>query len=183
MTRVYSFAVIIFSLLFFTSCAQRQIYEGIYSSPEDGLIIWGKTPSEMTNSEKLTPSGRYVTGDQWESWCYQVIKAGYLPSETVCRPDGETNRKVTFKLREIKTSISSDPPGAEIYWGPSKDHLTKADRLTPWQEDRVKIGANYKGWYFQAKKEGYRDSEILFLANTTSDRDVHFTLVPVEAKE
>jgi hypothetical protein len=84
---------------------------------------------------------------------------------------------------EIKTSISSDPPGAQIYWGPSEDHLTKADMLTPWQEARVGIGANYKDWYFQAKKEGYRDSEIQFLPYATSDRDIHFVLVPLGANE
>jgi hypothetical protein len=147
------------------------------------MIFWGKTPTEMVNSEQLTPVGRYVVGDQWESWCYQVIKAGYLPSEIDCRPDGETTRKITFKLREIKTHISSDPPGAQIYWGPSKDLLTRADRLTPLQEDRVDIGASYRGWYFQARKEGYKDSEIRFLPYAISDRSVHFILIPVEEQE
>ena len=183
MRRVYLFMVIVFSLLSFTSCMQRQIHEAIYSSPEGGLILWGKTQSEMESSNILTPAGRYASGDQWESWCYQVIKAGYLPSEIVCRPDGETDRKVAFNLREIKTHISSDPPEAEIYWGPSEDQLTRADHLTPWEENRVNIGANYRGWYFQAKKEGYTDSEIRFLPYATSDRNIHFILVPVDAQE
>lgn len=99
MSRRYYFAVGMVLLLFLTGCMQRQIYEAVYSHPEGGTVMWGKTPDELTNSKRLTPTSRQVTGDQWESWCYQVLKDGYQPSEIVCRPDGETKRKVVFKLK------------------------------------------------------------------------------------
>jgi hypothetical protein len=83
-------------------------------------------------------------------------------------------------LQAIRTHITSDPPNAQIYWGRTRDALTQAGRSTPWTEDRVAIGANYKNWYVQVKKAGYRDSEVRFLPQAIRDRNVHFVLEPVE---
>lgn len=180
MNRQYYFPACLFLVLFVVGCAQHPIYEVIDSQPQGATILWGKTPSELTDSERQTLSSRYAIGDQWESWCYQAVMAGYLPSKIVCRPDGETERRIAFELQAIRTHITSDPPNAQIYWGRTRDALTQAGRSTPWTEDRVAIGANYKNWYVQVKKAGYRDSEVRFLPQAIRDRNVHFVLEPVE---
>ncbi len=150
------------------------------SSPHGGDIYWGKTESEMVKTNRQTISSRSMIGKQWESWCYQVVKAGYLPSEIICRPDGEEYRRITFKLTKINTYITSEPPNAEVYWGFSKYNLQKTNYITPWTEDSADTGANYKDWFFQVRKKGYNDSEIIFMPCTQKHREIHFILDPVE---
>jgi hypothetical protein len=65
-----------------------------------------------------------------------------------------------------------------IYWGPSKDQIERTEHKTPRtitiREHRG--GAGWKNWYYQVKKKGYHDSEVVFLPQQTSDRSVHFEL-------
>jgi hypothetical protein len=42
----------------------------------------------------------------------------------------------------------------------------------------VSEGASWKDWYFQVRKEGYHDSEIVFLPRQAGDRNVHYELKP-----
>ena len=168
------------ALIFINFGCAHQVHEVIMSSPQDADIYWGKAASELTRANRQTLNSRSATGHEWESWCYQAFKDGYLPSQIICRPDGDKYRVIEFRLQEIKTYISSVPPGAEIFWGPAEDNLTHAYQETPWTEDRVHIGANYQDWYFQVKKYGYQDSEIIFMPHTQKDREIQFELQKVK---
>ena len=166
----------------FSGCAKHFIYEVVSSSPQGAEIYWGKTKSEMAWTPFTTLNSRFMEGDQWESWCYQVRKPGYLASDIICRPEGDENRTLTFNLTKIKTLVTSDPPDAQIYWGESRDALLNAHQSTPWTEDGANANtkANFANWYFQVKKAGYKDSEIVFAPLTEKDRTIHFTLEPID---
>ena len=176
--KIYSLVILLLILLI--SGCTHHVQEVILSSPPGGDIYWGKSESEMVKTGRQTDSVRSMAGEEWESWCYQVIREGYLPSEIACRPAGEVYRTIQFNLTRINTFITSEPSNAEIYWGPSKDHLTKTGYLTPLTENRMHIDARYKDWYFQVKKEGFKDSEIIFLPRAKEDREIHFVLDPAE---
>ena len=82
-----------------------------------------------------------------------------------------------------KTVITSEPPGAVIYWGSGKDRLVRTDYRTPRAitiaEDRpFGYGAAWEDFSFQVTLEGYEDSEIIFLERQLQDRTVHFELIP-----
>lgn len=78
----------------------------------------------------------------------------------------------------IYTTITSDPPGADIYFGTSKDTLVLDTIKTPITIPFNGVGAYWKPAYYQVKKEGYEDSEIVFKDQETGNRVVHFKLIP-----
>jgi len=156
-----------------TGCAGT-LREIITCDPPNGHIYWGKTQSELEDTGYTTPNSRSIPGAVWESWCYQVKKDGYHDSDIICKAEGDDYRHIDFKLKPLKTIITSEPPEAIIYWGTSKDGLKETIYTTPRVESNVRRGASWKDYYFQVKKEGYLDSEIVFQPRSSSDRYVHF---------
>lgn len=178
-------------LLFFTvvplifGCT-GPLRETITSTPPGAHIYWGKSEVNLQRSGHVTPHSRSVRsvrtslGSGWESWCFQVRLEGYHDSEVICKPEEGDYRHVDFRLEPLRTTITSEPPGAIIYWGPSKVKLEETIHRTPRIEKYIHPGANWKSWYFQVKKEGYYDSEIVFKSQSFSDRHVHFILTPLD---
>lgn len=163
----------------FMGCAS-QMNEVVLSDPPGADIYWGKEAANIEKTEYRTPFSRSIgeqfTRSGWESWCYRLKLAGYHDSDIICRPEEDRYRLLDVRLRPLQTEITSDPPDAEIYWGPSADDLEKTIHRTPRVEKNPKNGVSWKAWYFQVKKEGYRDSKIIFQSQTLEDRKVHFVL-------
>ena len=172
--------LIVFLGLFFTGCA-GPVHEIITCNPPQADIYWGQTPSDLAKTGYKTPHSRTISDSSLENWCYQVKKDGYHDSDVECREE-EKYRHLEFRLDPIKTTITSEPPGAIIHWGPSRDKLTGTIHRTPRTVYNVKNGANWKDWYFQVRKEGYADPKIFFLPQQSGDRRVHFEL-KLRAKE
>lgn len=164
-------------------CASSLSQEAIYSDPPRAEIYWGKTESSLVKTELQTPNTRSISAPNWESWCYQVKKPGYHDSEIVCRGE-EGFRYLDFHLIPIKTEITSEPPGAVVYLGATEDGLERTDLRTPTtitvKDLPMGNGSDWVNWYFQVKKEGYRDSEIILLPHQRNDRSLHFELAPVK---
>jgi hypothetical protein len=164
-------------------CASSLSQEAIFSDPPQAEIYWGKTEGTLEKTGLKTPNTRSISASKWEGWCYQVRKEGYHDSEITCRGE-EGFRYLDFHLIPIKTTITSEPPGAVVYWGTTKDRLESTDFRTPKiiTVNDLPTGSDsqWKGWYFQVKKEGYEDSEIIFLPLQQRDRSVDFQLTPVK---
>ena len=79
----------------------------------------------------------------------------------------------------IKTTITSTPSNANIYSGATADSLKHSGEKTPLTIENTDIGAFFKPWFYQAKKEGYETSEVVFKEKTSGDRIVHFDLTPL----
>lgn len=164
---------------FLASGCAGTIQEIITCDPPHADIYWGKTTSNLEKTENKTPHSRSISAATWEGWCYQVKKEGYHDSEIICREE-EGYRYLNFQLVPLKTSITSEPNGAMVYWGASEEGLYKT---TYWTPETVTVkdvpsGASWKDWYYQVKKDGYHDSEIVFLPGNLEDRSVHFELEP-----
>jgi hypothetical protein len=172
------FCLIILTMLFGSGCAGT-LQETITCDPPQAEIYWGKTISDLGKTGYQTPYTRSATGSSWEAWCYRVRKDGYHDSEAICR-EKERYRYLDFRLIPIKTTITSEPSNAIIYWGPSEDQIQETPHRTPrtlTAKDHSG-GASWKDWYYQVKKEGYQDSEIVFVLRHTHDRHIHFDLKP-----
>jgi hypothetical protein len=179
--RIKTFVYVIFLAIFHISGCGGTIQEMITCDPPQADIYWGKTPEQLAETGDETPYSRSRSGRAWESWCYQVKKDGYFDSDIVCRQE-EPYRYLDFFLIPLKTTITSDPPGATIYWGPSSDQLGQTIHKTPRSVTAkdVSDGASWRDWYFQVRKDGYYDSEITFLPQKPVDRSVHYELKPFE---
>jgi hypothetical protein len=176
--KILSYAFILL-MPFLSGCADT-LQEIITCDPPQAHIYWGKTKSMMKQTGYKTPYSRSVSGSNWEPWCYQVKKHGYHDSEIICREE-EGYRYLDFRLAPLKTTITSEPQDAMIYWGPSKEELKETTYRTP-RSVTVKDhpgGAGWKDWYFQVKKDGYHDSEIIFLPLQAEDRTIHIQLKPL----
>lgn len=169
---------LLLTLIFLSGCS-GSIHEIITSEPPGANIYWGKTSSSLKQTAFKTPNSRKISSSTWESWCYQITMEGYHDSEIICRKE-EADRYISLRLVPIETMINSDPPGAVIYWGPSADKLRRTPYFTPYNANRAWEGANWKDWYFQVKRRDYQDSEILFLPQSKTDRQVNFKLKPTE---
>jgi hypothetical protein len=79
-----------------------------------------------------------------------------------------------------KEHITSDPPGADIYWGYSQSDFVDTDYVTPFE--RSLYGKAWEARCYQVQKQGYYDSEVLCRSSETGDRLIHFDLKvkPVE---
>jgi hypothetical protein len=153
------------------------MYEVITSDPHSADIYWGKTKSDLEKALYQTPNSRSVSKSSWASGCYQIKKDGYRDSDVICRQK-EGYRHIDFRLIPLETIITSEPPDATIFWGPSKDQLKETIHVTPRTEKNVSLGVNWKDWYFQVKMKGYVDSEIFFKSQASGNRRVHFELKP-----
>lgn len=81
--------------------------------------------------------------------------------------------------RTISTVLTSNPSNAEIYWGEVESDLMKTNNTTPYIEHNKHSNPVWKAWYYQVKKEGYKDSEIIFQSETKEDRLLHIELEPL----
>jgi len=79
-----------------------------------------------------------------------------------------------------KERITSDPPGADIYWGYSQSNFVDTEYVTPFE--RSIYGRAWEALCYQVQKEGYYDSEVICRSSETGDRIIHFSLIakPVE---
>ena len=79
-----------------------------------------------------------------------------------------------------KERITSDPPGADIYWGYPQSNFVDTDYVTPFE--RSIYGKDWEARCYQVQKKGYYDSEVLCRSRETGDRLIHFDLKakPVE---
>jgi hypothetical protein len=183
MRSLFSALLLILLLALISRCASSVSHEIILCDPPQADIYWGKTESSLEKTGLKTPNSRSVSASKLESWCYQAKKEGYHDSEITCRAE-EGFRYLDFHLIPIKTVITSEPPGAIIYWGTTKDRLERTDLRTPRVISIENLptgsGADWKDRYFQVKKEGYQDSEIIFLAPQQNDRNIHFKLDPAK---
>jgi len=174
---------LILLLAFITGCASSLSQEAIFSDPPQAEIYWGKTESNLEKAGLRTPNTRSISASAWEGWCYQVKRSGYHDSEITCRGE-EGFRYLEFNLVPIKIAITSDPPGAIVYWGLTKDQLERTDFRTPRtitvKDIPIGTGAEWRDWYFQLKKDGYQDSEIVFVPYQQDDRNIHFGLAPLK---
>ena len=163
-------------------CASSVSQEVILCDPPQAEIYWGKTESSLEKTRLKTPNSRSISAPKWESWCYQVKKEGYRDSEITCRGE-EGFRYLEFRLLPLKTAITSEPPEAIIYCGPTKDRLERTNYRTPRiitvKDLPTGYGSAWEDWYLQVKKEGYQDSEIIFLPRQQTDHSIHFELTPV----
>jgi len=176
MTERLSYLIVL-TLLLGSGCAGT-LQEAISCDPPQAEIYWGKAISELAKTGYKTPFRRSKSGSSWEAWCYQVKKDGYHDSEVACR-EKERYRYLDFRLVPLKTTITSEPPNAIIYWGPSEDQMRKTTHRTSrtlTAKDHSG-GASWNDWYYQVKKEGYLDSEIVFLPRQSIDRSIHFELI------
>jgi hypothetical protein len=170
---------IILLMPFISGCAGT-LQEIITCDPPQAHIYWGKTKSTLEKTGHKTPYSRSVSGSNWEPWCYQAKKDGYHESEIICREE-EGYRYLDFRLAPFKTTITSEPPDATIYWGPSEEQIGKTTYRTP-RTVTVKDhpdGASWKDWYYQVKKDGFHDSEIVFMPLQAEDRKIHIELEPL----
>lgn len=174
MKPVVLLSIIPFCIVMAPACA-GPIYEVVTSEPYGAQISWGKGPSQLEDTGLRTPHSRKLSASTWESWCYRLNKEGYHDTGVICRPE-ESYRHVSFRLEPLRTKITSEPAGAKIYWGPSPGEMVETIHRTPLEEDSTVIGASWKAWYFQVRKEGYHNSEVVFLPRSNKDRHVHFPL-------
>ncbi len=159
------------------SCATT-VFETINSHPSNAEIYWGKTASTLAKSNIKTPFKRSISEAKIEPWCFQIRKAGYHHSEVYCR-EKELSWFINVNLSPIKTTITSQPPGATIYWGAIEERIYKTAYHTPHIESFSELGANWEKWFFQVKKDGFSDSEIVKKLKEENDRHVHFVLKPL----
>jgi dipeptidyl aminopeptidase/acylaminoacyl peptidase len=88
----------------------------------------------------------------------------------------EQNIKQPPRQRTIYFTIESTPPGADIYWGDSKNTLTNSGFKTPFTEDITNIEPSFRSLYFQVKKKNYFDSKVIFKRKTSGNRNIKYTL-------
>ena len=76
--------------------------------------------------------------------------------------------------------ITSQPPGADIYWGPSKTEFENTGYRTPYGERNTCYLPTWKPRYYQVRKKGYHNSAVIFRPQAQGTRRVNLTLIPVK---
>ena len=80
-----------------------------------------------------------------------------------------------------KENITSNPLGADIYWGYNRTNFVDTEYVTPFQRSLYD-----KAWEprcYQVRKEGYFDSEIICRPSEMADRKIHFDLRALPEKK
>ena len=73
-----------------------------------------------------------------------------------------------------KENITSNPQGADIYWGYNRTNFVDTEYVTPFQRSIYD-----KAWEprcYQVRKEGYFDSKVICKPSEMGDRNIHFDL-------
>jgi len=80
----------------------------------------------------------------------------------------------------IKSVITSDPPGADIYMGNAPDNMSYAG-TTPKTFEYHGNAPYWKAYYYQIKKDGFEDSDVIYKTEEEIDADryVHARLTPL----
>lgn len=89
----------------------------------------------------------------------------------------------TLKLENnepVKVIFTSSPPGALIYAGRSQDSLKPLNCKTPCTMTLPAGKSHWAAEYYKMTLAGYEDSEVVYKNNTYSDREVSFTLQPLQ---
>ena len=76
----------------------------------------------------------------------------------------------------LKEVITSNPPGANIYSGKTKQVMSKSGQETP--VSRKLSASMIESWCYQVKKDGYQESEIICRPDEKKERTIHFELKP-----
>lgn len=84
----------------------------------------------------------------------------------------------------IKTVITSDPQGANIYMGETPNKMSFVG-ITPKTFKYTNNKPYWKEWYYKISKNGYEDSELIHKLQgaINADRNVHATLKPLGEKD
>jgi hypothetical protein len=80
-----------------------------------------------------------------------------------------------------KERITSDPSGADIYWGYSQSDFVDTDYVTPFERSLY-----WKAWEarcYRVEKKGYYDSEVVCRSSEAGNRLIHFDLTPKPQEE
>jgi hypothetical protein len=73
-----------------------------------------------------------------------------------------------------KENITSNPQGADIYWGYNRTNFVDTEYVTPFQRS-----LHDKAWEprcYQVRKVGYFDSKVICRPSEMGDRNIHFDL-------
>lgn len=73
-----------------------------------------------------------------------------------------------------KENITSNPPGADIYWGYNRTNFVDTEYVTPFQ--RSLYNRAWEARCYQVRKEGYFDSKVICKPSEMGDRHIHFDL-------
>ena len=73
-----------------------------------------------------------------------------------------------------KENITSNPSGADIYWGHNRSNFVDTEYVTPFQ--RSLYAKAWEARCYQVRKEGYLDSEVICKPSEVGDRQIHFVL-------
>jgi S1-C subfamily serine protease len=85
------------------------------------------------------------------------------------------------KETTIQETITSIPPGADIYWGVTSDSMYNTGHKTPYIISGP--GRRLQSWCYQLKKEGYHDSELICKPEEYGGRIVHGELRPLKEED
>ena len=80
-----------------------------------------------------------------------------------------------------KENITSNPQGADIYWGYNRTNFVDTEYVTPFQ--RSLYGKAWEPRCYQVRKEGYFDSKVICKPSEMGDRNIHFDLQPLPDKK
>jgi S1-C subfamily serine protease len=121
---------------------------------------------------------------------YQIKKPGYEDSKIIFIPQGPPNkgRYVHANLKPkpqetiVSVNITSSPPGATIYAGPTPDNLTILG-ITPFNATFTGENPYWRAWYYKFEKHGYF-SELIYEPQglPNQNRYVYATLKPKKLK-
>ena len=77
-------------------------------------------------------------------------------------------------------TIKSDPPGATIYIGESRETLKSILSVTPIRREQTERVYGWTQECYQARKAGYKDSSVQCYENVWGERNLFFTLEKVD---
>ena len=164
-----------------TTAVATTISIRIDSNPSAVKVYEGTSPTN-TQYIGITPFTWSFTGinPYWPETYYVFSKEGYS-SKTIFAPKlpVHTNREMSVTLdpipeKEVSFQLESNPPHAVVYGGPTPTAL-KYFGIAP----GTKSGR--PDWYFQFKKEGFQDSEIIHAKQLPGStvKTLSVTLIPI----
>jgi S1-C subfamily serine protease len=187
--NITSKALSLVVVLFLMQGCATTIQVHFESDPPGAQIFAGPKPDQLKYymHAPVTQSHRGVN-PYWKEMYYQFKMEGYYDSEIIHEKQSpiNTNRKVSATLKPIinqntiYAEYESDPPGAQIFAGPKPDQL-KFVTYTPSTYSHTGVNPYWKEEYYQFKKEGYYDSEIIrgIPLPVNTNRRVYATLKPI----